>query len=392
LTNLVQLDLSVGMVAVLQSNFYKTMTGLENLLKLYIPLVAWVGLGIGLGYKLPREIATYLGKFLFWFGVPLSIMTFLRQADLSLSIWIAPVACWVAILLGAGLAWSWLKGQMYLERVGLRRSPLKPLVQSISAARQPAPMESRETETSPAQAIHLPPVLERHRCLNRLANLAFTQRPQNRPTQGSFLLSAMVGNTGYLGYPITLALVGPKYFGWAVFYDTLGSTLGAYGLGVVLAAHFGRATQPRQLLQALVNNPALWSFCLGLACRHLPLPPVLEQGLKTCAWGVIALSLLLLGMRLSQITSWRSLQQATVSLSIKMLIVPLMVGVGLTVLGVTGFPHLVIVLQTAMPPAFATLVIAEAYDLDRDLTVTTLALGSLVLLFMLPIWLWLFPA
>jgi predicted permease len=44
----------------------------------------------------------------------------------------------------------------------------------------------------------------------------------------------------------------------------------------------------------------------------------------------------------------------------------------------------------AMPPAFATLVIAEAYNLDRGLTVTTLAIGSIGILATLPIWLWLF--
>jgi predicted permease len=45
----------------------------------------------------------------------------------------------------------------------------------------------------------------------------------------------------------------------------------------------------------------------------------------------------------------------------------------------------------AMPPAFATLVISEAYDLDRELAVTAIATGSLTLLLTLPLWLWLFP-
>jgi len=47
----------------------------------------------------------------------------------------------------------------------------------------------------------------------------------SQPAQGSFLLAAMVGNTGYLGYPITLAFAGTQYFGWALFYDLLGTTL-----------------------------------------------------------------------------------------------------------------------------------------------------------------------
>jgi predicted permease len=54
--------------------------------------------------------------------------------------------------------------------------------------------------------------------------------------------------------------------------------------------------------------------------------------------------------------------------------------------------QLALVLQIAMPPAFATLVVSEAYDLDRELAVTAIALGSLSLLLTLPLWLLLFPA
>lgn len=321
------------------------MVELAQLWKLYLPLVGWVGFGLVLGHRLPPSVVQALGKFLFWVGVPLSILIFLRQADLSASIWVAPIAAWVAIALGAGLAWIWIQAQLK----GLHQPSLRSVHGSSS---------------------------------NRL---------QASATQGSFLLTAMLGNTGYLGYPVALALVGPEYFGWAVFYDTLGSTLGAYGLGVVLAAHFGRdvASQP-QIFLALIRNPALWSFWIGMALQNVQISATLEQGLRGIAWAVVALSLLLLGMRLSQISSWHNLQQATVSLGIKMLLVPLLIGFSLPQFGIIGGAQLAIVLQTAMPPAFATLIIAEAYDLDRELTVTTLALGSLLLLLLLPVWLILF--
>jgi predicted permease len=57
---------------------------------------------------------------------------------------------------------------------------------------------------------------------------------------------------------------------------------------------------------------------------------------------------------------------------------------------VTGNAAQVMVLQMGMPPALATLVIAETFNLDRDLAVTILAMGMIVLLFTLPMWLWLF--
>lgn len=327
----------------------------NTLLKLYIPLVGWITLGLLLGRILPLAIPAQLGKFLFWIGVPVGIMIFLRQADLSASVWLAPLVCWIAVFLGATLGWLWIQGQQRLA-----------IATSASSS----------------------PTWQRH-----LATLLYPHQLRQKPSQGSFLLATMVGNTGYLGYPITLALVGPQYFGWAVFYDTLGSTLAAYGLGVILAAYFGIKTpRTRQLLRAVINNPALWSFWLGLALRKVPLPDEVELGLRGGAWVVIGLSLLLLGMRLSQLTSWRSIQHASVSLGIKMVVVPLVMGYSLRSFGITGLPHLVIVLQMAMPPAFATLVIAEAYDLDRDLAVTTLAMGSVVILLTLPLWLWLFAA
>ncbi|MGJ3246859.1 MAG: AEC family transporter [Elainellaceae cyanobacterium] len=346
------------------------MSDLEsNLIRLYLPLVTWVGLGVVLGMKLPVRVPFYLGKFLFWVGVPISILAFLRQADLSESVWVVPAIAWIAILLGASLAWSWM---MITGRVS-RTSYL-------SRRRSPSRDDIGDGHTA-----------------SNIANEPFPRSPHpahqrwSLPTQGSFMLSAMIGNTGYLGYPVVLTLIGPKFFGWAIFYDLLGSTLGAYGLGVILAARFGTSYQNMgQLFQAILINPAFWSFWAGLGFRQVPLSQPVERGLLGIAWAIVASSLLLLGMRLSQVSSWRNAQKAAISLSIKMLIVPMALGLCLPLIGITGPAQLVVVLQMAMPPAFATLVIAEAYNLDRGLTVTTLAIGSVGILATLPIWLWLF--
>ncbi|MBW4664477.1 MAG: AEC family transporter [Chroococcus sp. CMT-3BRIN-NPC107] len=304
-----------------------------KLLQLYLPLIALVSLGF-MGGKLSPIIPLYLGQFLFWVGVPLSIMAFLRQADLSGAIWVAAMFAWMAIFFGAGLAWVWINWQT----------------------------DKKNVLTS-----------------------------WQRPTQGSFILAAMAGNTGYLGYPVTLAFVGTQYFGYALFYDLLGTSLGVWGLGVAIAAVYGDGVQSQwQLVKAIAINPSLWGFGVGLLLRQVPLPTIVETILNTLGWAIVALSLVLIGMRLRQLNSWHSLPKASISLSIKMLVVPLLLGSILSWFGVTGATRLAIVLQMAMPPAFATLVIAEVYDLDRDLSVTALALGSGGLLVTLPIWLWLF--
>ncbi|WP_414541625.1 AEC family transporter [Nostoc sp. CCY0012] len=305
---------------------------MANLLELYVKLVGLVLVGFILGRKLSNTVPNRIGQLLFWVGVPISIVAFLRGADLSGQIWIAPAIAYIAIFLGACLAWVGIQGQAY-----------------------------------------------------------FTNTISQKPTQGSLILGAMVGNTGYLGFPITLAMVGQEYFAWALFYDLLGSLFGAYGLGVVLASHYGGGTSNyRHMTKAILINPALWSFGVGLLFREIKLPNFVEFSLEKLGWSVVALSLVLIGMRLSRLNSWHRLPQAGISLVIKMLLVPLVVGSTLPFFGVTGEPAQVIVLQMAMPPAFATLVIAETFNLDRDLAVTSLAVGSMVLLVTLPVWLWIF--
>ena len=317
----------------------------DNLLTIYVPLLGWTLVGWVCGRLLPATVPALLGKFLFWVGVPIGIFAFLRHAQLTASLWLAPVVAWAAILLGAGLAW-WLG----------RRS-------------------------------------QRHALLR--------DRPFSTQTQGSFLLASMLGNTGYIGYPVALALVGPQYFAWTLFYDLLGSTLGSYGLGVAIAAHFGSQTtdatnpgskrhwHPWQAVATMLKNPALWSFGFGLTYRDAPMPTLLENSLRGVAWFVVALSLVLMGMRLSQLSSFKHLKPALLSVGIKMLLVPLLLGMVLWALGISGLVYRTIVLQMAMPPAFATLVLAEAYELDQELTVTALVVGCLGLVLLLPFWLWL---
>ncbi|MEH2094529.1 transporter [Nostoc sp. 'Peltigera membranacea cyanobiont' 213] len=303
-----------------------------NLLELYVKLGGLVLVGFILGRKLPVTVPTRLGQFLFWVGVPISIVSFLRQSSLSGQIWIAPAFAYLAILLGAFLAWLAIKGQGYFR------------------------------------------------------NTVF--QPQ---TQASLILAAMLGNTGYLGFPITLAMVGKEYFSWALFYDLLGSFPGTYALGVLVAARFGSGVHNHwQIAKSILINPALWGFGFGLLFRQVTIPTVMEFWLEKFAWSGVALSLVLIGMRLALLKSWHSLPQVGMSLGIKMLVVPLILGSILPLFGLTSPIVKIIVLQIAMPPAFGTLVIAETFNLDRDLAVTALAAGTIVLLVTLPVWLWLF--
>lgn len=337
---------------------------LENpLLKLYITLTGWVLTGFILGRLLPKNAPATLGKFLFAFGIPFSTIAFMRRANLSGGILIAPLTGWIALLVGAGLAWVWID-------LGVSDERLKAIARGLADWTEPAEVVDHHTDRS-----------------HSLQTTAWS-----KPTQGSFLLAMMVGNTGFLGIPVILSLIGSEYFAWALFYD-LSISIGVQVFGVALASSYGTKLQKRgkhAALKAILKNPALWAFGVGFLLRFLPLPPLAEEALKTGAWVVITLFLIMIGMQLSKLSSLRNLKQGLTCLSIKMLWTPLVVGTGLMFFGVTGPPRLLLVLLMGMPPAFITTLFAEKYGLDQDLAVTTVAIGCIAVLFTIPIWMLLF--
>jgi malate permease and related proteins len=300
---------------------------LTKLLQIYLPLVSGVTIGWAIRPRLPPQAPFYLGKLLFWLGVPISVFVFLRRTDLSGGIWLAGAMAWAAIGIGGALMAGWFQ---------------------CRAAKSWA-----------------------------------------KPTQGTALIAAMFGNTGYVGFPIILSLFGDAGFAWALFYDLLGTTLGAYGLGALIASRYGAITdRGHVMLKNALTNPTIAAIGLGLIYRE-PLPGWLDPGLTAIAWGAIGLALLLIGMRLRQLKSLQQLRPVLLPIGLKMLLVPLLIWVISAYLPIPAIAKQVIVLQTAMPPAFATVVLTENYKLDPEFAVAVVAGGTIGLLFTLPIWLWL---
>lgn len=310
----------------------------QQLLELYERLFPPILLGIILGFYVPTQWIRKIGEFLFYVGIPVTIASFLRKASLSESVWIASIIAVIAVMLGGFISFLWLKkNRKYIKKASYSRNQIKAV-------------------------------------------------------QGSFIIASMSGNTRYFGFPIVLVLIGQSNFGWAVFYDLMSSMIGAYGLGIIIASYCGKQVDNyRLLLIRFMKNPALWGVSLGLLFRQIPLNETMETGLSSFGWIVVTLSMALIGMRLAKFNlSWKHIKLASISLVIKMLVVPLLIGIGLSLLNVEHSVRLLIVLLSAMPPAISTLIIAENYNLEKQLTVTTIVLGSTFLPFTLLLWTTLF--
>jgi len=209
-----------------------------------------------------------------------------------------------------------------------------------------------------------------------------------RSRKASFILAAMLGNTGFIGMTLAEVLIDPLYLNWAVLYNV--SYTIAYSLAVFIASHFGRSGTRNPWwvpLRDVLTVPSQWAFLLGLLTQHVKLPVIAQSGLEAMIWVVFASALLLLGLRLGSIKGWSSLNLALIPAALKVLVVPALVGLSATALGLTGEPRLVLVLMSGVPTGLATLILAEVYDLDRELLTSSITLTLVGLLVALPLWL-----
>ncbi|MEA5452211.1 AEC family transporter [Leptolyngbya sp. CCNP1308] len=337
----------------------------DSLIQAYLPLVIWVGLGAGLGRFLPAALPQRLGRGLYWVGIPLEIFALARQTHFARDTGLAPL--YTVIALGLGLALA-LAGLAVVRSLPFA-DPAYPMVRDAPKAES----------MSPDQLANLP-----------LQANTSTMTWADKPRQGSFVLAAMLGNTGFIGLAIVPTLVSGPYLGWAVFYSVTQNVVGTYGLGVYLASWFGRGTHAQsrwQQLRDVVTVPSLWAFGLGSASQTWAWPPLVEDALHQSVWLVIPVALVLMGLRLSQLQGWSSLKLALVPATLKVLVLPTTVGAVALGAGLPRDAVLVLVLMSGMPSAFAGLILAEEYDLDRELVAASIALSTGGLLLTIPLWL-----
>jgi malate permease and related proteins len=286
----------------------------DRLVQAYTPLICWTGLGILSVRFLPSAFPHWLGRGLYWVGVPIEIFALARQTTFDEHAQLAPTITVGSLLLGLGLGWVSLQIWQRLQPKSLPAPGLK----------------------------------------------------------GSLLLCSMLGNTGFVGLAIVPFFVSATDLSWASYYGRQGTATNKWW------------TQFKDLLSV----PSLWGFGLGSLTRSVQFPELVESSLHASIWVVIPGAFVLMGIRLSQIKGWQSLQLALLPAILKTIVMPTVVAIVITMMGMTGDPRLGLVLMSGMPCAFAGLILSEEYNLDRNLVASSIIVSTLIFLMMIPVWLY----
>ena len=191
-------------------------------------------------------------------------------------------------------------------------------------------------------------------------------RGSDRSRRGAILLVAALGNTGYIGYPVTQALLGKDGVPLAVFSDVFGTVFALVLVGLPIAAKLGSSKESRvNLVREIVTFPAVVALVAGLLARPVPIPTPVSSGLDLLANLVAPLIMLSVGISLQPRSLVRGAADIAVVTVLRLAVAPvlaLLVGAAF----LEGDALRVAALQAGMPAMMLSLVVGERFGLDTD--------------------------
>lgn len=183
------------------------------------------------------------------------------------------------------------------------------------------------------------------------------------------LLTAAVGNTGYLGYPLTLKIFGVEGLAVAVIYDIFATVVFALTFGVYVfskASNNSEVSSPN-IFKQIVSFVPLQAAVIALILKPVLMPVPIMNTLEFLGSAAIPVILLAIGLSFKPIVDKSYLLLMMIVVGLKLLLSPLLVYFfGSLVL--KGVALKVMVLEAAMPSMMLSYLLAEKFKLDTRFT------------------------
>jgi len=204
---------------------------------------------------------------------------------------------------------------------------------------------------------------------------------------GAVICAAIVANTTYLGYPLTVALLGRDHLPTGVLFDVLvgGPTLmfGAFGVGAAFGTKAGEGMGER-VRTFFTRNPPLYAAVLGLLAPAALAPQVLVDASQVLAVAILPLGFFAVGATLAEGAEHGELPlppPVTAPVAVAT-IGRLALAPALLMLLAAPFIELPSAyrLMSAMPTGINALVVSHAYGLDNRIVAETITWSTAIVI------------
>lgn len=226
-------------------------------------------------------------------------------------------------------------------------------------------------------------------CMWAISSLVGKRLRLPKTTFGSFLVGTMIMNTAY-ALPFFLARYGNEGFARASLFD-MGNTFLIFTFTYFNAIKYGDNSKTDKIdWSKFLKLPPLWAMVIAFALRgfNIPLDPISTEFLSLVGNPTTPLIMIALGLYFEP--QLQHLSRALVAIFIRM-------GIGLAlgyllalIFGLEGINRVVVIVTSATPIGFNTLIFANLENMDREFAATMVSISIVIALFYLPWLIWVF--
>jgi len=196
-----------------------------------------------------------------------------------------------------------------------------------------------------------------------------------RPQTGAVIAAVLCVNSGYLGYPLVVALLGRDELSTAVLYDVAVSgpslLLGAFAVGAAFGTKAGEGSRER-VRAFFTRNPPLYAAIAALLAPDALAPQVLVDASQALLVAILPLGFFAVGATLAENAEHGELpmpppltRPVVLAVFTRLIVAPaLLIALAAPLIDLPG-PYL---LLAAMPTGLNSMVVAHAYGLDMEIT------------------------
>ncbi len=202
------------------------------------------------------------------------------------------------------------------------------------------------------------------------------------------LLCVPLGNTSFLGYPLTEALLGRDALPYAVIYDQFGSFLILTTWGLWILARYGGDARPTpmMMLRKVLRFPPFLALVLALTLMPAEPPALITNALAKLSDTLLPIAVLAVGLSLKLRLPRDEIAPLGLGLALKLALLPAAVFALMALRHDSTTSAAVSVLETAMPPMITAGALAISHRLAPSLAAALVGYGTVLSLVTLPLW------
>jgi malate permease and related proteins len=210
-----------------------------------------------------------------------------------------------------------------------------------------------------------------------MARLAAIPLRLDRRTLSAFMLVVVSSNSGNYGLPVTLLAFGREALAFASVYFVC-SAIFSYTGGVLLAAS-GRRTVP-EAVKGLFRVPAFYGAMAALAtmATGVTVPVIIMRPISMLSDAALPLMILVLGMQIARATRPEQPIVVAAAIVISLVLTPLAAIGWAHAIGLRGAAFQAGVLQSSMPTAVMTTILALEFDAKPEFVTSVVCFATLL--------------